>query len=206
MNQLRLLFLKVLQIRMIRIRIRWSQVRIRNRILLSSNKNVPDQDPYRMFLGLPEDPLVRGRDPRIWICGSGSVPNRHGWVGELLSRLLRNFLLLPVFNKALSVAPSGPPETRILRGYAHCTVRLASGFKQMLCTVATCYWFLTLLWFYKTRSILSGGWGAGGLFIVYSAPAAVRQPRARFQPAGRGSYPAQDDAQQEKFNPRMNIV
>jgi hypothetical protein len=24
------------------------------------------------------------------------------------------------------------------------------GFKQMVCTVATCYWFLALLWFYKT--------------------------------------------------------
>jgi hypothetical protein len=29
------------------------------------------------------------------------------------------------------------------------------GSKQMVCTVATCYWFLTLLWFYKTRSFLS---------------------------------------------------
>ncbi len=29
------------------------------------------------------------------------------------------------------------------------------GFKQMVCTVATCYWFLVLLWFYKTRSFLS---------------------------------------------------
>jgi hypothetical protein len=29
------------------------------------------------------------------------------------------------------------------------------GFKQMVCTVATCYWFLALLWFYKTRSFLS---------------------------------------------------
>jgi hypothetical protein len=36
-----------------------------------------------------------------------------------------------------------------------CTVRLAIGFKQMVCTVATCYWFLALLWFYKTRSFLS---------------------------------------------------
>ncbi len=29
------------------------------------------------------------------------------------------------------------------------------GFKQMVCTVATCYCFLALLWFYKTRSFLS---------------------------------------------------
>jgi hypothetical protein len=29
------------------------------------------------------------------------------------------------------------------------------GFKQMVCTVTTCYWFLALLWFYKTRSFLS---------------------------------------------------
>jgi hypothetical protein len=29
------------------------------------------------------------------------------------------------------------------------------GFKQMVCTVATCYWFLALLWFFKTRSFLS---------------------------------------------------
>ncbi len=29
-----------------------------------------------------------------------------------------------------------------------CTVRLAIGFKQMVCTVTTCYWFLALLWFY----------------------------------------------------------
>ncbi len=29
------------------------------------------------------------------------------------------------------------------------------GFKQMVCTVATCYWFLVLLWFYKTQSFLS---------------------------------------------------
>jgi hypothetical protein len=29
------------------------------------------------------------------------------------------------------------------------------GFKQMVCTVATCYWFLALLWFYETRSFLS---------------------------------------------------
>jgi hypothetical protein len=28
------------------------------------------------------------------------------------------------------------------------------GFKQMVCTVATCYWFLALLWFNKTRSFL----------------------------------------------------
>ncbi len=48
-----------------------------------------------------------------------------------------------------------------------CTDRLAIGFKQMLCTVATCYWFLALLWFYKTRSFLSGslGGGGGGVFI-----------------------------------------
>ncbi len=29
------------------------------------------------------------------------------------------------------------------------------GFKQMVCTVATCYWFLAPLWFSKTRSFLS---------------------------------------------------
>ncbi len=29
------------------------------------------------------------------------------------------------------------------------------GFKQKVCTVATCYWFLVLLWFYKTQSFLS---------------------------------------------------
>jgi hypothetical protein len=29
------------------------------------------------------------------------------------------------------------------------------GFKQMVCTVSTCNWFLALLWFYKTQSFLS---------------------------------------------------
>ncbi len=51
------------------------------------------------------------------------------------------------------------------------TVRLAIGFKQMLCTVVTCYWFLALLWFYKTRSFLSWGGGGGWIYsfnIVYT--------------------------------------
>jgi hypothetical protein len=47
-----------------------------------------------------------------------------------------------------------------------CTFRLAIGFKQMLCTVATCYWFLALLWFYKTRSFLSGRGGGGGIVFI----------------------------------------
>ncbi len=29
------------------------------------------------------------------------------------------------------------------------------GFKKMVCTGATCYWFLALIWFYKTRGFLS---------------------------------------------------
>jgi len=43
------------------------------------------------------------------------------------------------------------------RGGMHSQVSywFSIGFKQMVCTVATCYWFLVLLWFYKTRSFLS---------------------------------------------------
>jgi hypothetical protein len=29
------------------------------------------------------------------------------------------------------------------------------GFKQMVCTVATYYWFLALLWFFEAQSFLS---------------------------------------------------
>jgi hypothetical protein len=47
-----------------------------------------------------------------------------------------------------------------------CTVMLAIGFMQMLCTVATCFWFLALLWFYKTRSFLSR-WKGGGVYSFH---------------------------------------
>jgi hypothetical protein len=38
------------------------------------------------------------------------------------------------------------------RGGMHCQASywFSIGFKQMVCTVSTCYWFLALLWFYKT--------------------------------------------------------
>jgi hypothetical protein len=42
--------------------------------------------------------------------------------------------------------------------FLHCQrwyAQFSIGFRQMVCTVATWYWFLALLWFYKTRSFLS---------------------------------------------------
>ena len=48
-------------------------------------------------------------------------------------------------------------EERGTRGGMHSQASywFSIGFKQMVCTVATCYWILALLWFYKTRSFLS---------------------------------------------------
>jgi hypothetical protein len=42
-------------------------------------------------------------------------------------------------------------EDRETRGGMHSQASywFSIGFKQMVCTVATCYWFLALLWFYK---------------------------------------------------------
>ncbi len=49
---------------------------------------------------------------------------------------------------------------------------LSIGFKQMVCTVATCYWFLVLLWFYKPEAffplnITTGSLIAQSFFYLY---------------------------------------
>ncbi len=52
---------------------------------------------------------------------------------------------------------AGPEDPVFSRGGMHSQASywFSIGFKQMVCTVATCYWYLALLWFYKTWSFLS---------------------------------------------------
>ena len=46
-------------------------------------------------------------------------------------------------------------------------ISLSIGFRQMLCTVASCYWFYQLLWFYKTNRFLSlRKWGFVALSVA----------------------------------------
>jgi len=71
----------------------------------------------------------------------------------------------------LSSISSLEEDGAVARGGMHSQASywFSIGFKQMVCTVATCYWFLALLWFYKTRSFLSvveGGYITTGSLLA----------------------------------------